>query len=130
MDKLSVLLVSNRILLVFHKCLYLFHQYIFAELHSTFPYVSLFTCFTCTSQEILGYYEILRAEFPEADIRASTLENYFAMVQPIRSQLPLVTMEIGDTWMVGVPSDPRKNAEFRATARVLGKCIDMGLYLN
>lgn len=77
-------------------------------------------------QEILGYYEILRAEYPGADIRASTFEDFFIGVQSVMDQLPVVTNEIGDTWINGIASDPRKVAEFRAVARVLGQCLTSG----
>jgi len=58
-------------------------------------------------QEILGYYEILRAEFPNARLQASRLDDYFDAAQVIRSRLPVVTSEIGDTWIQGVQSYAR-----------------------
>ena len=79
-------------------------------------------------QEVLGYYEILRAEFPQAKIMASTLENFFMAVEPIKSKLPVITKEIGDTWIQGIASDPRKIAEFRAVARVMDGCYKHGEY--
>ena len=75
---------------------------------------------------MLGYYEILRKEFPRAELQASTLEDYMLAVQPIRDKLPLVTEEVGDTWIEGVGSDPRKSAEYRAVSRILGDCIQSG----
>ena len=75
---------------------------------------------------MLSYYEILRKEFPGADIRASTLEDFILAVHPIQDRLPLVNNEIGDTWIMGVASDPRKSAEYRAMSRVIGQCVDIG----
>jgi len=46
--------------------------------------------------------------------------------ESIRDQLPVVTSEIGDEWIQGVASDPRKCAEFRAVSRVLRVCLDSG----
>ena len=37
-------------------------------------------------------------------------------VEPYRSNLPVVTQEIGDTWIYGVPSDPVKVARYREVA--------------
>ena len=38
-------------------------------------------------------------------------------IAPFRAQLPVVTQEIGDTWIHGVPSDPMKLARYREVAR-------------
>lgn len=86
------------------------------------------TCFSYLNQEILGYYEILRVQFPNAELQASTLEDYFVAALPIKDSLPVLTTEIGDTWIQGVASDPRKCAEYRAVSRVLRNCLLSGLY--
>ncbi|KAK3087454.1 hypothetical protein FSP39_006109, partial [Pinctada imbricata] len=77
-------------------------------------------------EEILGYYEILRAEFPGADIQASQFEWYFSKVQSIRSMLPLIRQEIGDTWIQGIASDPMKMAYYRALSDSLTSCVEKG----
>ncbi|XP_076091967.1 uncharacterized protein LOC143063623 [Mytilus galloprovincialis] len=59
-------------------------------------------------EEILNYYEILRLQFPGAEIDASTFEDYIEAIQPIKNQLPVLTQEIGDTWIQGISSDPYK----------------------
>ena len=58
---------------------------------------------------------MLRKEFPAATVFSSTFDAFFAVAnQPeIKSQLPVVTQEIEDGWIYGVPSDPLKNAMFR-----------------
>ncbi len=40
--------------------------------------------------------------------------------------LPVVTSEIGDTWIHGVASDPRKHARTRIVQRLRRECIDSG----
>ena len=77
-------------------------------------------------QEVLRYYEILRKQFPGASFAASTFDEYFAALLPIKSKLPVVTGEISDTWIQGIASDPRKMAEYRAVSRVLSNCTGMG----
>ena len=74
-------------------------------------------------QEVLSNYEILRAEFPSARIMASTLDDFFLAVEPIKSKLPVIEKEIGDTWLQGISSDPRKQAEYRAVSRKMDQCI-------
>jgi len=77
-------------------------------------------------QEVLGYYEILRAEFPNAHLKASRLDDFFDAAQVVRDKLQVVTSEFGDTWIQGVASDPRKCAEYRAVSRVMRDCLAAG----
>ena len=77
-------------------------------------------------QEVLSYYEILRAEFPNAELKASRLEEFFEAAEVIRDKLPVFTNEVGDTWIEGVASDPRKCAEYRAVSRVMKTCFSTG----
>ena len=82
--------------------------------------------------EVLLNYGVLQAEFPNAVIQvrsgcpglhqrdhhllcshwmqASTFDKFAAEVlsSPVYQQLPVVTSEIGDTWIHGVASDPIK----------------------
>lgn len=73
--------------------------------------------------EILNYYEIMRKEFPGAKVKASTFDEFFEAVQPIKSQLPVVTKEIGDTWIQGIASDPNKMSRYRAFISALSSCF-------
>ena len=77
-------------------------------------------------QEVLGQYEVLRAEFPNAKLQASKLEDFILAVEPIREKLPVIKNEVGDTWIQGVASDPRKSAEVRAVGRVMRDCFRSG----
>ena len=78
----------------------------------------------------MRYYEIFRSEFPDARIKASTFDDYMISLSTIKDKLPVVTNEIGDTWIQGIASDPRKMAEYRAVSRVLGNCIKKGSVHN
>lgn len=60
----------------------------------------------------------LRAQFPGATVTASTLDAYAAGLLPRRATLPVVTREIGDSWIHGLGTDPGKIAAFRAACRV------------
>jgi hypothetical protein len=61
----------------------------------------------------------LTSAYPAAEVKASTFDAFFAVAnQPqIKAQLPLVTGEIEDAWIYGVPSDPLKNAQLREASR-------------
>jgi len=76
--------------------------------------------------EVLSTYEILRAEFSNAQLKASNLETFFEAALSIQDQLPTLTNEISDTWIQGVSSDPRKCAEYRAVSRIMRQCIAAG----
>lgn len=60
----------------------------------------------------------LAKRFPGARIRAATLEDYGALLWERRDELPVVTGEIGDSWIHGAASDPLKLARFRALQRL------------
>ena len=79
--------------------------------------------------EVAGFYRTLKQKFPAADVAASTFDAFFAVAnQPaIKKQLPVVTQEIEDGWIYGVPSDPLKNAQFRESARHRLACIESGV---
>ena len=71
-----------------------------------------------TIDEIKEIYAGLRAKFPGATITGATLSEVAAAVEPYRDKLPVVTGEIGDTWIYGIPSDPPKVARYREMARL------------
>lgn len=71
--------------------------------------------------EIESNYAILRTQFPGANVFASTLSAFIDTVNI--SSLPVINGEIGDTWIQGVASDPRKMAEYRAAGSALLTCL-------
>jgi hypothetical protein len=66
--------------------------------------------------------------FPGAAIYASTFDNFTALLQDpaVQALLPVVTSEIGDTWLHGAGSDPLKTARARVAQRVLRECAEAG----
>lgn len=79
-----------------------------------------------TPDEIAAIYKKLRASFPKATISASSMTDIAVALAPFRAQLPVVTQEIGDTWIHGVPSDPVKVSRYREVARFRRELIDNG----
>ena len=71
-----------------------------------------------TLEEITAIYARMRAQFPNAIVQASNLNEVALAVEPYRAHLPVVTEEIGDTWVYGIPSDPPKVARHREIARL------------
>ncbi len=82
-----------------------------------------------TSDEIAAIFSRLRAQFPGAKVEASNLSEVAHAVEPYRDHLPVITEEIGDTWIYGIPSDPRKVAKYREVARMRRVWIDDGHFV-
>ena len=71
-----------------------------------------------SEREIKKVYAELRRKFPNATVTAAGLSEIANAVEPYRNNLPVVTQEIGDTWIYGVPSDPVKVARYREVTRL------------
>jgi hypothetical protein len=69
-------------------------------------------------EEIAKIHADLAARFPNAEITASNLSEMAEAIAPYREKLPVVTEEIGDTWIYGCPSDPKKVARYREMSRL------------
>jgi hypothetical protein len=86
-------------------------------------------CFTSDNhgpqkpEQIAGIYSDLRKQFPNAEVSASTFNAVASEVSLIRKQLPVITQELGDTWIHGIGSDPTKIAKFREVSRLRNKWL-------
>jgi hypothetical protein len=81
-----------------------------------------------TLQEIHETYSALGGQFPNAQITPTDLTEIANAVEPYRGSLPVVTGEIGDTWIHGVASDPLKLARYREVARLRQSWLDQGKF--
>ncbi len=80
-----------------------------------------------TPDSVLNTYAELRRAFPNARLIGSTLDAVARALLPVQHLLPVVTAEIGDTWIHGVGSDPKKVAEYRALLRLRQTWLDEGV---
>lgn len=71
-----------------------------------------------TPAQVQAVYAEMRAAFPGAEISAATLDDFARTLLPVRADLPVITAEIGDTWIHGAGSDPLKLSRFRALQRL------------
>lgn len=71
-----------------------------------------------TAKQARAEFARLRRRWPGARVVASTLDAFAERLLTIKEQLPVVTGEIGDTWIHGVGSDPRKVSAFRELGRL------------
>ncbi len=54
-----------------------------------------------SAAEYIAHFESIRTEFPNAKVIASTFDDFVDELATVSAQLPLVTSEIGDTWIHG-----------------------------
>ncbi|MGX7417205.1 DUF5054 domain-containing protein [Carnobacterium gallinarum] len=62
--------------------------------------------------EIIALYQRLEKEYPDVELVALSLEAFAEVAWNKRSELPVIEEEIGDSWIHGVGSDPKKIAEY------------------
>ncbi len=68
-------------------------------------------------EEVREVYARLREKYPGARVRAATLSDIAERLSRVRAEIPVISQEIGDTWVYGDASDPWKTAAYRALLR-------------
>jgi len=81
-----------------------------------------------TRDEITAVYASLHALYPEAQIISTDLSTIATILEPVRSRLPVVTKELGDTWIYGVGADPGKVARYRELCRLRREWLARGIF--
>ena len=76
--------------------------------------------------QVKKIYAGLRRQFPKARVSAANLSEIALAVEPYKANLPVVTQEIGDTWIYGVASDPVKVARYREVMRLRKEWVSQG----
>jgi hypothetical protein len=71
-----------------------------------------------TAAQVRDEFAALRQRFPHARILASTMDAFAERLQEVKEHLPVLTGEIGDTWIHGVGTDPKKVSQFRELSRL------------
>ena len=86
--------------------------------------VAVHFCFTGdnqglpTAEDVDNIFAKIKEEFPSAEIETSDLNALALEVRKIQDTLPIITNEIGDSWIHGVGTDPAKMSQFRALCRM------------
>eukprot|EP00040_Diaphanoeca_grandis_P026011 m.144974 g.144974 ORF g.144974 m.144974 type:complete len:865 (-) comp30404_c0_seq3:55-2649(-) len=70
-----------------------------------------------SSKVLVTLFQHISQEFPNASVFVSTFDNFTSLLDEYKENLPVLSQEIGDTWIYGTPSDPIKQATMRATMR-------------
>jgi len=79
-----------------------------------------------TPAEIAKTYNDLKQQYPNAAVTPTNLTEIANAIAPWSASLPVVTQEIGDTWIYGIASDPLKVARYRAVSRLRQNWIERG----
>jgi hypothetical protein len=75
------------------------------------------------SVQVLNQFDIARWQWPGASVVAATFDDWWAAFQDAVPQLPVSSMEMGETWLTGFASDPYKMAFYRTAAREYTSCV-------
>lgn len=67
-----------------------------------------------TKEMVRQSYQKLQERFPEAELVVSSMDEFAKLLRDIQDELPVVTAEIGDTWIQGIGTDPTKVRQYRA----------------
>lgn len=79
-----------------------------------------------SEEDINKQLENIQRQFPDSEVMASTLDNYARELIKIKDILPVVTEEIGDTWIHGTASDPYKVSCYLELLRMKDEWIREG----
>ena len=77
-----------------------------------------------STEKIEEIFAKIHTEYPDAEIKAGNLNDLALAVREVENTLPIITDEIGDTWIHGVGADPKKVSQFRALERLYAKLPD------
>lgn len=71
-----------------------------------------------SEEAVMAEIERIQALYPNAAVVAATMDDYARLLLEIKDELPVVTEEIGDTWIHGIASDPLKIMRYKALLKL------------
>eukprot|EP00118_Oscarella_pearsei_P025553 m.308367 g.308367 ORF g.308367 m.308367 type:complete len:722 (+) comp43877_c0_seq1:88-2253(+) len=74
-------------------------------------------------KEVLADLAAIKKMFPNAVVLSTDFESFVQQLLTVKDKLEVVTGEIGDTWIYGVPSDPVKVSQMREIMRARADCV-------
>ncbi len=79
-----------------------------------------------SAESVLKSFEKIEKANPNAEVTAGTLNEIAQSLWDKREKLPVVTSEIGDTWIHGAASDPYKAGAIRTLIELKNKWLKEG----
>lgn len=77
-----------------------------------------------SAEEITTTFARLAERFPGAELEAASFDDVAEVMARAAGSLPVITQEIGDTWIHGTGSAPALTAGFRALGRLRRQWLD------
>lgn len=77
-------------------------------------------------KDTIAAFEKVKVLYPGYEVTAGRMDDYADAIWEKRSELPVVTSEIGDTWIHGGAADPYKSGCLRELMRLRKKGIENG----
>ena len=65
------------------------------------------------AEAVMSNLQKIKLKYPGYDVVGGTLDDYAEQIWSVRDKLPVITCEIGDTWIHGSAADPYKSAALR-----------------
>lgn len=77
-------------------------------------------------ERVKKIYADLRKRYPQAQLVGASFNDVARELLLIKKDLPVVTSEIGDTWIFGYGGAPIRMAKFRAVSRLYSQWLNEG----
>jgi len=77
-------------------------------------------------EHIKQIYARAKSRYPNATIAATSLNEVARDIQTMMDKIPVLTSEIGDTWIYGFGSSPLRIARFKALSRLFTQWVHSG----
>ena len=77
-------------------------------------------------EDVEAFFAQLAEKYPNAKIEAGSLDDFARELPAVWESLPLVTEEIGDSWIHGVSSDPLKTARYKRLLALVDRWLISG----
>lgn len=81
---------------------------------------------TRSSEQVINNYNRVAAKYPDYETVAGSMDDIADKLWSVKDKLPLVTQEIGDTWIHGAATDPYKVGAMRELQRLKYKWLEDG----
>lgn len=81
---------------------------------------------TPSAERIIKKLKKIEKEFPGYTVEAGTLDEFSDIIWEKRNKLPVITDELGDTWIHGASSDPYKAAALRELISLKNEWLESG----
>ena len=81
---------------------------------------------TPAPEKILSKLQHIEKEYPGYTVEAGSMDEFADIIWEKRNELPVVTDELGDTWIHGAASDPYKTAALRELINLKNEWLESG----